>query len=231
MSWPCARSFPAIHRESHRRNLRNPTDIHKFAHATCEVVLQSLGRPYDKDGEVASKGKVADMLMGRLKEHDFFKRPIPRSASRLDFGSSYLDRQMEEFSHLSTEDLLATLTEFAAYAITRSITDSVKMLSEISVIMASGRGTRNHYLMSRPREYMPRGLRLTTSGEFGVPAQFREAIKFATLAYATVNQLANNIPAASGATRFGILGKLVQLPRHAKGVTEYAAYGVEPTWP
>lgn len=162
------------------------------------------------------------MLMARLKEHDFFKRPIPRSAWRLDFGSSYLDRQMEEFSHLSTEDLLETLTEFAAYAITRSITDNVKMLSEISVIMASGRDTRNHYLM-RLREYMPKGLRLTTSDESGVPAQFRKAIKFATLAYATVNQLANNIPAASSATRFGILGKLVQPPRLAKGVTEYAA--------
>ena len=139
----------------------------------------------NKDGEVASKGKVADMLMARLKEHDFFKRPIPRSAWHLDFGSSYLDRQMEEFSHLSTEDLLATLTEFAAYAITRSITDNVKILSEI----ASGRGTRNHYLMSRLREYMPKGLRLTTSHEFAIPVQPREAIKFATLAYTTVNQV------------------------------------------
>ncbi|TIX96511.1 MAG: hypothetical protein E5V24_00595 [Mesorhizobium sp.] len=79
-------------RESQRRSLRSPTDIHKFAHATCGVVLQSLGRPYDKDGEVASKGKVDDMLMVRLKEHDFFKRPIPRSAWRLDFGSSCHER-------------------------------------------------------------------------------------------------------------------------------------------
>lgn len=36
------------------------------------------------------------------------------------------------------------------------------------------------------------------------------------LAHATVNGLAINIPAASGATRFGILGKLVQPPRLAK---------------
>ncbi|RWE70814.1 anhydro-N-acetylmuramic acid kinase [Mesorhizobium sp.] len=89
---PCARSFPSIHGESQRRSLRSPTDIHKFAHATCGVVLQSLGRPYDKDGEVASKGKVDDMLMVRLKEHDLFKRPIPRSAWRLDFGSSCHER-------------------------------------------------------------------------------------------------------------------------------------------
>jgi anhydro-N-acetylmuramic acid kinase len=135
-----------------------------------------LGRPYDRNGEVAATGKVDPALMARLKEHDFFKRPIPRSAWRLDFGSSYLDRQIAEFGHLSTEDLLATFTEFAAYAITRSITDNVKNLDEIPVIMASGGGTRNAHLMGRLREYLPAGLRLTLSDEFGIPAQFKEAI-------------------------------------------------------
>jgi anhydro-N-acetylmuramic acid kinase len=55
------------------------------------------------------------------------------------------------------------------------------------------------------------------SDEFGVPAAFKEAIKFATLAHATINLLANNIPAASGAAKFAILGKLVQPPRLARG--------------
>jgi anhydro-N-acetylmuramic acid kinase len=92
----------------------------------------------------------------------------------------------------------------------------VKTLAEINTIMASGGGTRNGYLMERLAAYMPKGLRLTLSDEFGVPAAFKEAIKFATLAHATVNRLANNIPAASGAVRFGILGKVVEPPRLAK---------------
>jgi anhydro-N-acetylmuramic acid kinase len=108
------------------------------------------------------------------------------------------------------------VTEFAAYSIVRSITDNVKALNEITVMMASGGGTRNAYLMERLAAHMPKGLRLTLSDEFGVPAAFKEAIKFATLAHATVNGMANNIPAASGAKRFGILGKLVQPPRLAK---------------
>lgn len=70
--------------------------------------------------------------------------------------------------------------------------------------------------MEQLATYMPKGLRLARSDEFGVPAAFKEAIKFATLAHATFNGLANNIPAASGATRFGILGKLVQPPGLAK---------------
>jgi anhydro-N-acetylmuramic acid kinase len=180
------------------------------------VMRAKFGMPYDKDGAIARSGKVDDRLMSWLKEHDFFQRPVPRSAWRLDFGSAYADRFMAEFSHLSPKALLATVTEFAAYAIVRSIVDNVRSLDRISTIMASGGGTRNAYLMERLAAHMPKGLRLTLSDEFGVPAAFKEAIKFAVLAHATVNQLANNIPAASGANRFGILGKLVQPPRLAR---------------
>lgn len=180
------------------------------------VMRAKYGKPYDKDGELARSGKVDQKLMERLKDHDFFKRPVPRSAWRLDFGSSYADAFLREFAHLSNADLLATVTEFAAYAITRSITDNVKSLAEIGTIMASGGGTRNIYLMERLAAYMPKGLRLTLSDEFGIPAAFKEAIKFATLAHATINHLANNIPAASGASQFAILGKLVLPPRMAK---------------
>jgi anhydro-N-acetylmuramic acid kinase len=182
------------------------------------VMRVKFGKPYDANGEIARTGKVDEKLMAKFKGHDYFMRPIPRSAWRLDFGSSYADAFIAEFKHLSAPDLLATVTEFAAYSIVRSITDNVKTLDEISTIMASGGGTRNAYLMERLASYMPKGLRLTKSDEFGVPAAFKEAIKFATLAHATINGLANNIPAASGATRFGILGKLVQPPHLAKGI-------------
>ncbi len=43
-----------------------------------------------------------------------------------------------------------------------------------------------------------------------------KVVEFATLAHATMSGLANNTPAASGATCFGILGKLLQPPRLAK---------------
>ena len=180
------------------------------------VMRAKYGKPYDRNGDVARSGKVQEKLMARLRDHDFFKRPVPRSAWRLDFGSSYADVFMKDFAALPPQDIVATVTEFAAYAITHSITDNVPTLSEISTILASGGGTRNNYLMERLAAHLPKGLRLAMSDEFGVPAAFKEAIKFATLAHATVNQIANNIPAASGAVRFGILGKLVQPPRLAR---------------
>jgi anhydro-N-acetylmuramic acid kinase len=59
-----------------------------------------------------------------------------------------------------------------------------------------------------PNGYLKKQLKL--SDEFAIPAAFKEAIKFATLAHATANGLANNTTAASGASRFEILRKLAQ---------------------
>ncbi len=176
-----------------------------------------LGKPYDANGAAAAQGTVDKGMLARLLAHDFFHRKPPRSAWRLDFGSEFADRQMAAGQGLSPQDLLATFTEFTALSIANSIKEHIPILSEITTIAASGGGVRNATLMERIKTHLPPGLRLTLSDEFGIPAQYKEAIKFAVLAVAAQNHLANNIPAASGASRFAILGKLVAAPRLAKG--------------
>jgi anhydro-N-acetylmuramic acid kinase len=177
-----------------------------------------LGKPYDADGAVAASGKVDASMLARLMAHDFFLRKPPRSAWRLDFGSEFADQQIAENASVSPQDLLATFTEFTAGSIAKSIVELVPILSEISILIASGGGVRNAHLMKRLKALLPDGLRLTVSDEYGIPAQYKEAVKFATLALAAQLKLANNIPAASGASRFAILGKLVAAPRLAQGV-------------
>ncbi len=79
--------------------------------------------------------------------------------------------------------------------------------------------------MGRVRANLTSGLRLSVSDGFGLPAQYKEAIKFAGLARAAQLQLADNIPAASAASRFAILGKLVAAPRLARGAGSMAGRG------
>ena len=66
-----------------------------------------------------------------------------------------------------------------------------------------------------PRDLLPATLSPQTSDVFGLPAQSKEAIKFGVLALAHQHKLANNIPAASGASAFAILGRAVHPPRLA----------------
>ncbi len=174
------------------------------------------GRGYDDNGQVAASGRPNQELLRELLTHPFFNRSIPRCAWRLDFGAEYADSVLERYSALAPEDLVATFTQFSASAIVKSFTELVPQLDEIKVLIASGGGVRNGTLLQRLRDQLPAGVSLVLSDEYGLPAQFKEAIKFATLAFATKHSIGNNIPAASGAAKFGVLGKLVLPPRAAR---------------
>ena len=152
------------------------------------------GKEYDANGEVAAQGTVNEEMLAEMLEHPFFKREIPRCAWRLDFGAEYTQSMLDKYANLSSEDKLATITAFSAEAI----------------------AVRNATLMTMIAERLPEGVKLETSDVIGIPPQYKEAIKFATIAFSTKRSIADNIPAACGATKFGVLGKLVLPPSQAK---------------
>lgn len=174
------------------------------------------GRPFDNDGEVAATGVVDQAMLADLMTHPFFARPIPRSAWRLDFGAGYADAMLAKWAGVASQDLIATITQYAASAIVRSFRDNVPQLDALTVLIGSGGGTRNATLFGLLQAQLPNRITLVRSDDYGIPVQFKEAVKFAVLAFANVNMIGNNIPAASGARRFGIMGKLVQPPRLAR---------------
>ncbi len=75
-------------------------------HATRRL----FGKAYDPDGSVAASGSVHEPMMADLLTHSFYARKPPRSAWRLDFGSSYADRLLERYSSMPPEDVVATVT-------------------------------------------------------------------------------------------------------------------------
>ena len=76
-------------------------------------------------------------------------------------------------------------------------------------MIVAGGGTKNPTLMAMLRnEIAPMGIDLRFSDEFGVPAEAKEAVAFALLAYETWHQRPSNVPSATGATRPAILGKI-----------------------
>ncbi|PKS06042.1 hypothetical protein jhhlp_007876 [Lomentospora prolificans] len=181
------------------------------------VVRARTGRGYDKDGELAAKGKVIAALLEQLLTHPFFSRKPPRSAWRLDFGSEYADAILKQYADASTEDLLATLTMFTAESIKRSVVNFILPRSKVTRLIASGGGTRNATLIKVLTEELGNvGVQVCISDEVGIPAAYKEAVKFATLAFANKNGLANNIPAAGGAVKYAVLGKLTLAPSKAK---------------
>jgi anhydro-N-acetylmuramic acid kinase len=86
--------------------------------------------------------------------------------------------------------------------------EAVGSVAKTEIIVAGG-GAKNGTLMAMLREgFAEVGARVRLMEELGVPAQAKEAVAFALLAWLTWNGRPGNVPAATGASRAVVLGKV-----------------------
>lgn len=178
-----------------------------------------LGREYDKDGELAAVGTVNEEMLDYFMKHPFFDRPVPRSGWVGDYNEEYIDGVIERFGQLPKEDILATACAFTGAAVAKSMMDNIpeEIIKNTGKLYVSGGGVRNPQIMKEIQTRIPSNIKVTTSAEIGIPAEFKEAVKFAALAYSTIHCIPGNIPAAGHASQYAILGKIALAPRHIKG--------------
>ena len=130
---------------------------------------------------------------------------------------------MRNLKALPGEDIIATACAFTGAAVAKSMTDNIpeELIAQTRVLYASGGGVKNPVIMREIQNRIPQQIRLTTSAEIGVPPEFKEAIKFATIAYSTIHCVPGNIPAAGHASQYAILGKIALAPRHIRGDVKF----------
>ncbi len=165
-------------------------------------------RHYDRDGLVAAQGMVHEGLLQEMLRHPFFRRRPPKSTGREEFGQQYCEqfyRQARRES-LLPEDMVATATAFTASSIALAYRKFLPRLPDEMILC--GGGAHNATLVRMLQERLP-GVRIRLMDEFGISVDAKEAVSFALLAYATIKGLANNIPAATGASEPVVMGKIV----------------------
>jgi anhydro-N-acetylmuramic acid kinase len=162
----------------------------------------------DRDGRLASKGKVDGTLLNEMLGHPFLRRRPPKATGREDFGFTYADwfyhRAVEK--SLVTPDILATATAFTATSISQAY-DRFLPAAPDQVILCGG-GAHNRALVDMLRQRLA-GAEILLTDDFGIDVDAKEAVSFAILAWATVRGCANNVPAATGASTPVILGKIL----------------------
>ncbi|MGH9512561.1 MAG: anhydro-N-acetylmuramic acid kinase [Terriglobales bacterium] len=168
-----------------------------------------FGKPYDRDGKIAASGTVLyDVLAGLLRGKYSLKRP-PKTAGREEFGREFVQLFLRKCRRADKRDVIATATALTAYSIGDAIRRFVLKHGSYKEFVVSGGGTKNATLLAMLANLLtPLGLRLRLSDEFGLPSQAKEAVAFALLAFETWNRRPSNIPAATGAKRPAILGKI-----------------------
>lgn len=166
------------------------------------------GPGFDRNGQIAARGKVEPLLLEWLLSDPYFTRRPPKTAGREQFGPDLLSRTSSRAQSLncSPEDLIATLTALTA----RTIADALPI--DCRRVIAAGGGVHNRAILGALQlELSPRAqpLQVSLADEFGLPADAKEAIAFAILAFEALHGRPANLPNATGASRPTVLGKIV----------------------
>ncbi len=143
-------------------------------------------KPYDENGEAASKGEINEKLVGILKEFDFFSQPFPKTTGPEVFNYDYVEDaiQKSKLHNLTRNDIIATLTKLSASSIADAIlnvTDATKTYS----VYASGGGAHNPILIEALKAQLP-NFAFEKIDKLGISGDAKEAVLFAILANETV---------------------------------------------
>ena len=175
------------------------------------LAQQLYNKPYDRNGAIAARGSVLEPVLQVMLRNPYFRMKPPRTAGREQFGREYTAGFLKACRRLSRkpEDALATATALTAETIARSYERFVlaSMKKRDVDYIVSGGGARNATLMAMLAARLePLGCELATSEGFGMPAEAKEAMAFALLAWQTWHRLPGNIPSATGASETGNSG-------------------------
>jgi anhydro-N-acetylmuramic acid kinase len=193
----------------------SPDQVLAFDSGPGNMVIDALTErffhmPYDRDGEIAASGTVLENVVNKFLRLPFFRRRPPKTAGREEFGEAFVRKFTESCGRSKKRDLIATATVLTAYSIADAVRKFVLQGSHsYREFIVSGGGARNATLMAMLlNAIQPLGLEVRSSEEFGMPPEAKEAAAFALLAYQTWNRRPSNMPAATGAKRQVILGKI-----------------------
>lgn len=157
---------------------------------------------YDRGGQWSASGRVLPALLQDLLAHPYFSRSGPRSTGKEAFNLTWLDDCLQHHAGQDPADVQATLAELTAGSIGSGI---LRAAIDIDEVYLCGGGAHNHDLARRLQARLP-GVRQASTAVLGIDPDWVEAMAFAWLAARTLNGLAGNAPAVTGAAGARVLG-------------------------
>ena len=172
------------------------------ANRVLNMLANELNLSFDKDGELASSGKLMPDLLTALNQLDYYQKPYPKSLGN-QFGTDTVYPML--YRSGSTQDLLRTFTKHVAVQVRRAVEQVRPSDTTQPRLMISGGGAHNKFLV------------LEISGELAsigveatVPANeiidFKEAVIMALIGVLRWREEYNVLASVTGASRNSIGG-------------------------
>jgi anhydro-N-acetylmuramic acid kinase len=139
------------------------------------------GEAFDADGAWARDGEVLPALLNNLLDESYFRTTGPKSTGLEQFNLRWLDARLQ--GDENPADVQRTLLELTVESIAQNLTGFE--VESTGAVLVCGGGVHNRFLMERLEQRLaPR--RVCATNDFGVDADWVEAILFAWLAHQRV---------------------------------------------
>jgi anhydro-N-acetylmuramic acid kinase len=167
------------------------------------------GPGFDVGGQQASRGKPSMELARAVCRDSYFLKPPPKSTDGPQMIRVFSEAA-SQFPALTLQDLLHTSCVITAQTI-HAAAAGLLHLREAEYI-ASGGGCENRTLMQHLSNDAT-GISFAITDALGIPSAAKEAIAFALLGAATLDDEPSNVPSVTGARRAVILGSITRTTR------------------
>ncbi len=188
----------------------------------------------DCNGRTAARGNPIEPVVERWLSHPFFRQRPPRTTGREMFGDPFIEAELPALRAGSSShaDWIATATAFTARSIAESYDRFIDHAARQSLgvkmtgrsvrsgrlwtvepakpstqVILCGGGSKNKTLRAMLATILAPAEVLTID-DFGIPSEAKEAVSFAMLAAARMDQTCANLPQSTGAHRACVMGCL-----------------------
>jgi anhydro-N-acetylmuramic acid kinase len=166
---------------------------------------------FDAGGVRAARGRPVRSVVDACLEHRYFATPPPKSTGREVFGDGYaaevVARVRQSSAVATPEDAIATALSLTVRSIAMQLARWVPA-SRPRELVVSGGGARNPTLVAELRSALPEW-NVALFDDLFFDGDAKEAVAFAYLGWRTLHGLPGNVPTATGARGFRVLGSVI----------------------
>ena len=171
------------------------------ANGLIDIFMQKkFSKPYDFNGEIASRGIPNIKLVDKIIKDPFFVKQYPKSLDRLTFKKIFKDK---EFLNLSDNDAVATLTQLTITSIIMSLDLLPKYPQSLIIV---GGGENNSHIINNLKKRL--NCNVIRAKDINLPGHMVEAELIAFLAVRSLKGLPITFPNTTGIKIPSIGGKL-----------------------
>jgi anhydro-N-acetylmuramic acid kinase len=162
--------------------------------------------PYDEDAYLSSRGAVDETVLRSLLADPFFSSPPPKSTGRERFGQTFA-RML--YARVPGPSGVATAVELTGRTVAEAI---ARWTPDTPEIVVSGGGCHHPLLLESLRRNLGalwgKPVTIRQFKELFFDGDAKEAVAFALLGYLVLHNQPGNLPAATGARGFRLLGSI-----------------------